>query len=91
MKNLFRNIVLPLAIFAVAIFGALQTSAMNQKSKMVVPQKGYITLNEEEPCAIEVDCDRDDGPICQYLSIRAWGKFSPTDMHCPVPLSRVPQ
>lgn len=91
MKNLFRKIGLPIAVFALAVFGALQTNAMNQKNKMVFPQTGYITLDDEKPCDVAVECFTFGGPVCQHLSQTAWGKFNPTDMQCPIPLSRVPQ
>ncbi len=91
MKNLFKKIGLPLAVFALAIFGALQTNAMNQKNKMVLPQKGYATIDEEHPCAIEVDCWNGDGDVCQYESVPAFGKLTPPSMTCNIPLARGPQ
>lgn len=91
MKNLFKKIGLPIAIFALAFFGALQTNAMNQSKKAVVLQKGYATIDEEHPCAIEVDCWEGGGDVCQYLSFPALGKVTPTSMTCNIPLARVPQ
>lgn len=91
MKNLFKKIGLPLAVFALAFFGALQTNAENQKSKVEFPQKGYATIDEEHPCEIEVDCWNGIGDVCQYQLVPALGKATPTSMTCNIPLARVPQ
>lgn len=89
MKNLLKKIGLPIAVFALALFGAFQTNAMNKTKKALSPQTGYATLIETQPCAQAVECTTDEGPVCEYLSFRAWGKVNVTDMHCTIPLNRI--
>ena len=91
MKNLFKKIGLPLAVFALAFFGAFQTNAMNKTKKVLPPATGYVTLIESQPCAQPVECTTDEGPICEYLSFRAWGKENVNDMHCTIPLNKIVQ
>lgn len=90
MKKNLSKIVLSLAFVAVAMFGAFNTNAMNKKSKLVMNQTGYATLNENQPCNVQVACRTIEGPICKSGTFQAWGKTSPSATNCTVELYKIP-
>ena len=56
MKTIFsKQVVIPAAVFALAIAGAFTTHAMNQRSKSETPAQGYLRLNPQGTACTEQD------------------------------------
>jgi hypothetical protein len=89
MKKNLSKIVLSVAFVAVAMFGAFNTNAMNKNSKLLMNQTGYIPLDEDHPCKVEVSCRTEFGPVCKSGIIQAWGKVSPSSVNCTVELYKL--
>ena len=90
MKTTIFKIVLPVAFAAIAIFGAFSTNAMSKDSKVLMNQFGYVTINEDQPCHVQVSCRTEFGPICKSGTLQAWGKLTPTSVNCNVELYKIP-
>jgi hypothetical protein len=66
MKTNFVKQVVPVAVFALAIAGAFTTHAMNERSKTMLPARGYVKLNPQGTACEEHDmCSTvNNGIVC---------------------------
>jgi hypothetical protein len=53
MKTTFLNLVMPMAVIAVGLAGALSTNAMEKSSSKVAPVAGYRHVSAAIPCQDE--------------------------------------
>ncbi|PXY40865.1 hypothetical protein DMB65_09800 [Flavobacterium cheongpyeongense] len=71
--NFFKNMI-PAAVVALGISGAFVTTSMQSASSMTAPRIGY-TLDENDECDIEVNCNTTPNPICvSSTGSQAFGK-----------------
>lgn len=86
MKFNFKKMILPLAVVAFGIVGAISTNAMNKKSTALVDRWGY-THDENGLCVdSEIMCSTNPGPPCLGSSSEPLYDFIST-VSCPNPLN----
>jgi len=90
MKTIKMKSILPACIFMLAIVSAFAFKGA-QESPLLTPDTGWINL-PGQPCAIEVQCDNNPGPICTAIhngvEYQAFGKTSEMPLICTKVLSR---
>lgn len=69
------KIIIPIAIIALAITGALTTQAMNSSSFVLV--QGYIKGNPQgTACQASIWCSNTGNQLCMVGTTQVWGKDS---------------
>ena len=64
MKTTILNLVIPMAVVAVGLVGALTTNAMGKSGSKVAPQWGYRHVSVAIPCQQEQMCSNTGTFIC---------------------------
>jgi hypothetical protein len=64
MKSKFLNLVMPMAVIAVGLAGALSTNAMEKKSSTVAPVMGYKHVSAAIPCQQVQTCSNSGTFVC---------------------------
>lgn len=90
MKTKFLKFGLPIAVFALAIFGAF--ASQKTESKNLALEVGWV--DAPSPCQVQVTCSNDLGPVCtmfyQGQNRQVYGKVNLTDPTCSKILYRAP-
>lgn len=90
MRTQFFKMVLPAFVLLLAVFGAFAFKGADSKA-VLAPESGWINL-PGQPCAVQVQCNNDPGPVCtaiyQGTSHQVFGKLNPQAMACNKVLSR---
>lgn len=86
--NLFKKLMMPLAVAVLGIAGAFTTMSMAGNEAVLTDMAGYRFVSAQTPCEITNKiCTTVDGPTCKYLVTQTlWGKFDPDDAECPIEL-----
>ena len=83
-----KKALVPFAVVVLGVVSAFAGSTANQNEENMV--RGYVTINQFEPCNVEVECSDVYGPICTYtlmgITHQAFGKWNETDVMCPIVL-----
>ena len=73
MKRLSKLI--PMAVIALGMFGALSSFTTSNDSKLTVNIPGFIKANPlGTQCNTSVMCADDGGPLCTSGTTQVWGK-----------------
>ena len=64
MKTKFVNFVMPMAVVALGLAGALSTNAMNESGKDVPPVMGYKHVSVAIPCQAVQQCSNSGNFDC---------------------------
>jgi hypothetical protein len=65
MKTRIFNLVVPMAVIAVGLAGALKTNAMEKSASKLAPVWGYKHVSGPENCEKIQMCDNSGGFICR--------------------------
>lgn len=87
MKTMRKKWLIPMLVFTLAIGGAFATNVKAETAS--IPVDGYLSILS--PCDTEVDCDTEGQEACtvpEFPDEVAFGKMSPNDPTCPIPLFR---
>lgn len=87
MKSKLMKVFMPLVVITLGIFGALSTSAMNQKTVAFGDKWGYSHI-EEENCVREIMCSTIPGEPCKTLSNVQLFELNQDGVSCPNPLNK---
>lgn len=64
MKRNFLNFVMPMAVVALGLAGALSTNAMNESGKKVAPVMGWKHVTGPNPCEAVQECSNSGNFDC---------------------------
>lgn len=65
MKTLFFKRMMPFAVFALGIFGALTTMSMQDAKADLAPKTGWYADATGRPCQLELTCSDIPGQFCR--------------------------
>jgi hypothetical protein len=65
MKTLILKKMMPLSVFVLGVAGAFGTMSMQKGADDLVPQIGWATNAQGEPCSVKVQCASSGGPLCR--------------------------
>ena len=66
---------IPMAVIALAIAGALSTHAMSANSKVAINIPGFVKANPlGTVCNTSIMCSDDLAPLCTVGTTQIWGK-----------------
>lgn len=88
MKIKFFKLILPMAVVAFGITGAMQTNAMSKKATALVNKWGYTHIEGENCVLTNVMCKTDLGTACKQGVNQLYDFVSTTS--CPNPLNKIP-
>lgn len=79
-----KKALVPFAVVVLGVVSAFAGSTANQNEDNMV--RGYVTINQSEPCNVDVECGDVLGPICTYtmmgITHQAFGKWTQNDVIC---------
>lgn len=85
MKTKFLNLMMPMAVIAVALAGAFSTNAMEKSDKVSAAVPGFRHITGI-PCDSYDMCENLGGAVCTKNGFVLYNLQSPGN--CPVPLTR---
>jgi hypothetical protein len=88
MKTKFFKLILPIAVVAFGLAGAMHTNAMNKKAVALVDKWGYTHLEGQNCVKSETMCRTEPGPLCKQGTIQLYDFVSITS--CPNTLNKIP-
>ncbi|WP_284653151.1 DUF6520 family protein [Flavobacterium terrisoli] len=88
MKIKFFKLILPVAVVAFGLAGAMHTNAMDKKATKLVNKWGYTHIDGENCVLTNVMCRTEIGPPCKQGSNQLYDFVSTTS--CPNPLNKIP-
>ena len=85
MKSKLMKVFMPLVVITLGVFGALSTSAMNQRTAAIGDEWGYSHI-EGENCVREIMCSTLPGTPCKTVAGVPLFKLQ-NAVSCPNPLN----
>ncbi len=88
MKNKFLKFILPMAVVAFGLAGAMHTNAMDKKATALIDRWGYTHLEGQNCVITNVMCKTDGSILCKQGTTQLYDFVSTTS--CPNPLTKNP-
>lgn len=88
MKIKFFKLILPIAVVAFGLAGAMHTNAMDKKATALVNKWGYTHIEGENCVLTNVMCRTEPGTPCKQ-GVNQLYDFVST-VSCPNPLNKIP-
>lgn len=88
MKIKFFKLILPMAVVAFGIAGAMHTNAMSKKATTLVNKWGYTHIEGENCVLTNQMCRTQPGLPCKLGGEQLYDFVSTTS--CPTPLNKIP-
>lgn len=82
------KLILPIAVVALGLVGAIHTNAMTKKAVALVDKWGYTHLEGSNCVISNTMCRLEGGPFCKQGAIQLYDFVSTSS--CPNPLLRIP-
>lgn len=81
------KVFMPLAVIMLGVFGAISTSAMNQKTTAFADRWGYTHIDGEN-CVKDIMCSAIPGFTCKSLAGKQLYGLELDGVSCPVALTK---
>lgn len=88
MKNKLMKVFMPLVVITLGVFGAISTSAMNQKTTAFADRWGYTHLEDEDCIDVEIMCSAIPGFTCKTVSGDQLYGLDQNGISCSIALSK---
>ena len=87
MKNKLMRVFMPMVVITLGVFGAISTSAINQKTTAFADRWGYTHI-EGENCVKDIMCSFTPGFTCKSVSGDQLYGLDQNGVTCPIALSK---